>query len=225
MVLAVVVALELVTGANAVLLTLVVIAPSLASSWLSRRATLGHAVASVGIGAALGACSGQYGAGHVSDQLVRIAAVAQHAILPPVSQRLEPLHLAASCDSAEEEADIGGDLYTAVRTPFGVRLLLADARGHGPDAVNLAVSVPGSSRERAPEREHLSALIAEVCNGVPHAVNAGHAPPLLLRAGVAMAIAPAWPSVHWPRPPVRMVIAAVPVPAGELTCRRRELPV
>ena len=110
--------------------------------------------------------------------MLEIAAVAQAAILPPIPERLGPLQLAASCDSAQEEAEVGGDACAAVLTPFGVRLLLADVRGHGLDAVHVA-----------------TAVLAEVDGDVVRIVNAGHAPPLLLRDGAATALDPPCPAL------------------------------
>jgi sigma-B regulation protein RsbU (phosphoserine phosphatase) len=64
-------------------------------------------------------------------QMTRVAEVAQHAILAPLPPRLAGLALAEQYTSAAADARIGGDLYAAVDTPFGVRLLIGDVRGKG----------------------------------------------------------------------------------------------
>ncbi|NHC46712.1 serine/threonine-protein phosphatase [Motilibacter sp. K478] len=242
---AAVIGLELATSSKAVVLALVVVAPLLASSLVGPVSTLAYAVASLGVGAALGAWSHQYTDGRLGDQItrlatilvggalavgaararvrrearlarvLRIAAVAQQTILPPVPERLGPLRLAASYDSAQEEASIGGDVYAAVDTPHGQRLLIADVRGHGLDAVRLASTVLGAFRERADERASLTELATDLDRAVSRAAdaedfvtavllqvsgaelqvaNAGHPDPLLLRDGVAVPLPPSGPT-------------------------------
>ncbi len=240
-----VVLLELVTGAHATVLSLVVIAPLLAASSQSPRATGRLALLSVVVAALLGVYGHHYDPGRRSDQAIRlttvsvggllalasartrvlrearlarvlqVAAVAQAAILPPVPERLGPLLLAASYDSAIEEAQVGGDVYAAEQTPFGVRLLVADVRGHGLEAVRLSAAVLGTFRERARERHDLAELIADLDAAVLRqaededfvtalvvqvdgtrlsAASAGHDGPLLLDGRSAVRLAPRRPS-------------------------------
>lgn len=233
--------LDLVTGADAVVLSLVVVAPLLAASALSVRATAAYAVLAVLTGAALGIPMGQYEGEHLVAQgirlatvvtasalavvfadlraqrearlaqVLRVAAAAQQAVLPPLPERLGPLALAASYDSAAAEAAVGGDTCAAVLTDdHGVRLLIADVRGHGLDAVRLAATVLGAFRERAheapdvaslavaldrsvaraadDEEDFVTAVVAQVRDGVLSVANAGHALPLLLRDGRVTAL-------------------------------------
>lgn len=239
--LAVVVAAELASGAEAVVLSLVVVAPLLAASSLSVRGTAAYALLAVATGAVLGVLSEQYGPRTVVAQSIRlgtivaasalavvfadlrthrearlaqvllVAAAAQQAVLPPLPERLGPLTLAASYDSAAAEAAVGGDTYAAELTPeHGVRLLLADVRGHGLDAVRMAVTVLGAFRERAHEaadvcslvgaldrsvsrtgadEDFVTAVVAQVQQGVLTVANAGHAAPLLLRDGSVRSLA------------------------------------
>ncbi len=148
-------------------------------------------------------------------QMTRVAEVAQYAVLAPIPPRLAGLALAEQYTSAAVDARIGGDLYAAVDTPFGVRLLIGDVRGKGLDAVRLASTLLGAFRERADEREDLLVLLADLDRAVRRVaededfvtavvaqvtpdgtlgvVNAGHPAPLLIRAGVATVL----------RPPVR----------------------
>ncbi len=148
-------------------------------------------------------------------QMTHVAEVAQFAILAPIPPRLAGLALAEQYVSAAVDARIGGDLYAAVDTPFGVRLLIGDVRGKGLEAVRLASYLLGAFRERAAERDDLlvllddldravarvaededfvTAVVAQVApDGALTIVNAGHPAPLLLRRGVSVVL----------RPPVR----------------------
>jgi serine phosphatase RsbU (regulator of sigma subunit) len=149
------------------------------------------------------------------QQVSRVAEVAQLAVLAPIPPRVGGLALAVQYTSAAVDARIGGDLYAAVDTPFGVRLLIGDVRGKGLEAVRLASHLLGSFRERADERDDLGVLLDDLDRAVTRvaededfvtavlvqispqgrltAVNAGHPAPLLLRSGVAVVL----------RPPVR----------------------
>lgn len=49
--------------------------------------------------------------------------------------------------AAERGARIGGDLYKAMGTRYGVRLIVGDVRGKGPAAVRSAAAVLGAFRE------------------------------------------------------------------------------
>jgi sigma-B regulation protein RsbU (phosphoserine phosphatase) len=235
--------LEIASGADAVVLSLVVIAPLTAASSLSARGTAGYAVLAVLTGAALGVYSDQYGSEQVTAQAIRlttvvavgglavvsahlrtqrevrlaqvlrVAAAAQQAVLPPLPDRLGPLALAASYDSATAESSVGGDTYAAEQTAeHGVRLLIADVRGHGLDAVRLAATVLGAFRERAHEaadpgslaavldrsvsraasdEDFVTGIIAQVQDGVLSLANAGHAAPMLLSGGSVVVLSAA----------------------------------
>lgn len=240
--------LEYVSGAEAVVLSLVVVAPLVAASYLPVRETAAYAVLAVATGAVLGIYAQQYERELALTQLVRlstiaaasalavvsaqlrvqrearlaqvlrVAAAAQQAVLPPLPARLGPLALAASYDSAAAEAAIGGDTYAAEQTAdHGIRLLIADVRGHGLDAVRLAATVLGSFRERAHEAPDLTALVAALDRAVSRAAsdedfvtclvaqvaddgqlsvaNAGHGAPLLLRGGTVTTLDCARPSL------------------------------
>ncbi len=81
------------------------------------------------------------------DQIRRIAAAAQEVILRPVPARLGPLRPASMYLAAEAGARIGGDLYDAVETRYGVRMIVGDVRGKGLPAVRAAAAVLGAFRE------------------------------------------------------------------------------
>ncbi|MEU8585603.1 PP2C family protein-serine/threonine phosphatase [Streptomyces sp. NPDC048664] len=135
-----------------------------------------------------------------------VAEAAQRALLRPVPRRIGPLVVAVRYVAAEAEARIGGDLYEAMPTPYGVRLIIGDVRGKGLAAVETAADVLGVFREAARAEPDLaevarrldSALarcptteefVTAVLVGVPDApgpavvVNCGHPPPLLCRNG------------------------------------------
>jgi serine phosphatase RsbU (regulator of sigma subunit) len=137
--------------------------------------------------------------------MTRIAETVQHAILPPVPERIGPAALAARYVSAAEDALVGGDLYEMVARPGAVRLLIGDVRGKGLDAVRLATIVLGGFRGAAIECEDIvtlarrmdvrirpylgdedfiTALIAEIRDdGTCLIVNCGHPPALLYHGG------------------------------------------
>jgi serine phosphatase RsbU (regulator of sigma subunit) len=94
------------------------------------------------------------------DQVRRVAMAAQRVVLPPVPTRLGPVRMASMYRAAETGAQIGGDLYEAVHTRYGVRMIVGDVRGKGLPAVRLAAAVLGAFREAA----HYDAELAEVVN-------------------------------------------------------------
>src|SRR6185295_19201231 len=148
-------------------------------------------------------------------QLVRLAAVAQQAVLRPLGPQLGSLSVAARYISATAAADIGGDLYEALDTPYGVRIIIGDVRGKGLDAVRLASIVLGSYRHVAYERADLKTIVADLDRAVARSVgdedfvtaalveerggtltivNCGHPAPLLLRRGEVIALEPPAPA-------------------------------
>jgi phosphoserine phosphatase RsbU/P len=137
-------------------------------------------------------------------ELARLASVAQQAVLRPLSHELGNLTVAGRYVSATAAADIGGDLYEALDTPYGVRIIVGDVRGKGLEAVRLASIVLGSFRHVAYERADLRAIVADLDRTVARSVgeedfvtavlleerggiltliNCGHPAPLLLRRG------------------------------------------
>ena len=143
--------------------------------------------------------------------LRELAAVAQQAVLRPIPPNVGDLSVAVRYISASAEADIGGDLYEALDTPYGVRLLIGDVRGKGLDAVRLASTVLGSYRYVAHERADLRTVMADLDRVVARSVgdedfvtaclveerggmltvlNCGHPPPLLLRRGTVIPLEP-----------------------------------
>ncbi|MFB7509674.1 PP2C family protein-serine/threonine phosphatase [Streptomyces broussonetiae] len=142
-----------------------------------------------------------------------VAEIAQRVLLRPVPHRIGHLQLESLYLSAAAQAQIGGDLFEAVPTGYGVRLLIGDVRGKGLLAVETAATLLGAFREAAYEEPDLpslatrletsmlrraerlggdetgerfvTAVFAEIPadGGLVYLVNCGHPPPLCLRAG------------------------------------------
>lgn len=148
-------------------------------------------------------------------ELSRLASVAQQAVLRPLGPRVGTLAVAGRYISASVDADIGGDLYEALDTPYGVRMIIGDVRGKGLDAVRLASIVLGSYRHVAFERADLRAIVADLDRAVARnvsdedfvtaalveerggtltIVNCGHPAPLLLRRGTVTPLEPPSPA-------------------------------
>lgn len=148
-------------------------------------------------------------------ELLRLASVAQQAVLRPLGPQVGNLAVAGRYISASAAADIGGDLYEALDTPYGVRIIIGDVRGKGLDAVRLASIVLGSYRHVAFERADLRAIVTDLDRAVARSVgdedfvtaalveerggtltivNCGHPAPLLLRRGQVIALDPPAPA-------------------------------
>ncbi|WBC13260.1 PP2C family protein-serine/threonine phosphatase [Micromonospora sp. WMMA1998] len=149
------------------------------------------------------------------NELSRLASVAQQAVLRPLGPQVGTLAVAARYISSTATAEIGGDLYEVMDTPYGVRMIIGDVRGKGLDAVRLASIVLGSYRHVAYERADLRAVVADLDRAVARnvgdedfvtaalveerggtltIVNCGHPPPLLLRRGAVIPLEPPAPA-------------------------------
>ncbi|MEU8591860.1 PP2C family protein-serine/threonine phosphatase [Streptomyces sp. NPDC048664] len=93
------------------------------------------------------------------DQIRRVSEAAQDVLLRPVAPRLGPVRAASVYLAAEAGAQIGGDLYEAVQTRFGVRMIVGDVRGKGLPAVRAAAAVLGAFRETAHYERDLAEVI------------------------------------------------------------------
>lgn len=110
----------------------------------------------VGAGLVLGVRRG------LMRELARVRAVAeaaQQVVLRPPPARLDGLAVAAGQLSASRGAVVGGDLYEAVATPYGVRIVIGDVRGHGLAALGAVVAVLGSFREAAHDEPELAGVL------------------------------------------------------------------
>ncbi|GAB7029518.1 SpoIIE family protein phosphatase [Streptomyces sp. NPDC021749] len=78
-----------------------------------------------------------------------VAAVAQQVLLRPLPERSGPLEIASLYLPAEEEAEMGGDLFAAARTLTSTRLIIGDVRGKGLPAYGHAALLLGAFRAAA----------------------------------------------------------------------------
>ncbi|WP_226961837.1 MULTISPECIES: PP2C family protein-serine/threonine phosphatase [Streptomyces] len=94
-------------------------------------------------------------------ELVRVGTVAeaaQHAVMPPVADRVGPVRCAGLYRAAQVAALVGGDLYDVREGPFGVRALVADVQGHGLAAVGTVAALLGTFREALLDEPELSGV-------------------------------------------------------------------
>jgi phosphoserine phosphatase RsbU/P len=143
------------------------------------------------------------------DRLVAVqsaADAASRAILRPLPQQMSGVPVSVDYLSAFEAARVGGDLYEAVETPHGLRLVIGDVRGKGLEAVRLAALTLGSFREAAHREADLervavamhaavvrdaeaedfvTALLVQVDPAGVHMLSCGHPPPIVVRGGTA----------------------------------------
>ncbi|GHI09005.1 protein phosphatase [Streptomyces cellostaticus] len=92
-------------------------------------------------------------------QARRVAGAAQSVVLRPLPARLDGLNVAAAQLSADRGATIGGDLYEAVATEHGVRVVMGDVRGHGLGALGTVAAVLGSFREAVHDEPDLGSVL------------------------------------------------------------------
>lgn len=117
----------------------------------------------VGIGAAIvcvamASCYTVRRRARLTDELARtreVATAAQQALIRPLPARIEGFTVAAGYLSAARGAAVGGDLYDAVSTVHGVRVVIGDVRGHGLGAVSTVAALLGSFREAAHDEPRL----------------------------------------------------------------------
>jgi len=137
-------------------------------------------------------------------RLTTLAEVAQKAVLPVLPAHARRTDIAYRYQSATEDTVIGGDLYDCYHSRSHTRFLIGDVRGKGIGAVEQAARVIRAFRQAAAIQASLDA-VAEDMSGYltpffddeefvtavlldttdasrPLLVNAGHPPPLLVRA-------------------------------------------
>lgn len=140
-----------------------------------------------------------------------VADVVQQTLLRPLPSRVDDVSIAAHYSSATRGAQVGGDVYEALSTPFGLRVFLGDVRGKGLPALTLANAVLGAFREwsfQTPEildvaahldasvarnagpEDFVTALIVGVGGDSVDLVNCGHPAPLLVSQSDVVAVAP-----------------------------------
>ncbi|MER7986365.1 PP2C family protein-serine/threonine phosphatase [Streptomyces noursei] len=87
-----------------------------------------------------------------------VAAVAQKVLLRPLPVRSGDLEFASLYVAAEEEAEMGGDLFGAARTAVSTRLIVGDVRGKGLPAYSHAALILGAFRAAAHRQATLPRL-------------------------------------------------------------------
>ncbi|MFG2958265.1 PP2C family protein-serine/threonine phosphatase [Streptomyces sp. NPDC048291] len=91
-------------------------------------------------------------------QVRSVAEAAQHVLMWPLPEHIGPLRIASLYLAAEDEAQIGGDLYAATRCNDEVRVLIGDVRGKGLSAIGEAALLLGAFRESAHRHVNLPDL-------------------------------------------------------------------
>ncbi|GAA2417523.1 PP2C family protein-serine/threonine phosphatase [Streptomyces glaucosporus] len=152
-----------------------------------------------------------------------VAEAVQRAVLPTPPERVGPLDVAVRYRAAAREAAIGGDLYAILSAPHSVRLMIADVRGKGLNAVRtvngllgtfheVAVHLPGlpevvgrleermqrlNAEEEGGAESFATAVVVDVPadGGELSVVNLGHPAPLLLHRGRVRPLDPSVPSL------------------------------
>ncbi|MEU6854658.1 PP2C family protein-serine/threonine phosphatase [Actinacidiphila alni] len=105
--------------------------------------------------------------------ITSVAEAAQHALMRPPEPRVGGIRLAVRYVSAADAAQIGGDLYAVLDTPYGVRALIGDVRGKGLGAVQTSAVVLGAFREAAYDEGGLDQVARRVDISVGRHVTGG----------------------------------------------------
>ncbi|MEU9839044.1 PP2C family protein-serine/threonine phosphatase [Actinomadura sp. NPDC048032] len=143
------------------------------------------------------------------SRLRSAAAALQRHILRPFPLATAELVVHGLYEPVEEDSMVGGDVYEAMPTPYGSRVLIADVQGKGLPAISAAFAVLNSFREAALAEPTLTAVVDALENSVlrhnsfvaqtgeeqrfvtalildigsettAQAINCGHIPPYLL---------------------------------------------
>ncbi|GAA2451193.1 PP2C family protein-serine/threonine phosphatase [Streptomyces glaucus] len=149
-------ALGLPTVLGATAITYRLVSPTAPQNGLGARVVTGAVFFAAGTGLVLHVRRGLL---RELRQARRVAGAAQSALLRPPPPRIDGLDIAAVQLSADPGAAIGGDLYEAVGTEHGVRVLMGDVRGHGIAAVETAAAVLGSFREAVHDEAELPGVL------------------------------------------------------------------
>ncbi|MFS4093864.1 PP2C family protein-serine/threonine phosphatase, partial [Streptomyces sp. AF1A] len=99
-------------------------------------------------------------------QVRSVAEAAQHVLMWPLPEHIGPLRIASLYLAAEDEAQIGGDLYAAARYDGGVRVLIGDVRGKGLPAIGETALLLSSFRESAHRHLPLGELVGALDQSV-----------------------------------------------------------
>ena len=102
----------------------------------------------------------------VLADLRTVAETAQRVLLRELPPNLASVQASVRYVAAAAEARIGGDLYEAVTTRFGDRLIIGDVRGKGLPAVEAAADVLGIFREAVHQEPDLGAIAIRLHEGM-----------------------------------------------------------
>ncbi|WP_458243492.1 PP2C family protein-serine/threonine phosphatase [Streptomyces sp. MAI_2237] len=95
-------------------------------------------------------------------QAREVAHRTQQLILRPISRDLDGIHVCTRYHCAAAESAVGGDVYEAAATPYGLRVLVGDVRGHGLEALRLSAATVAAFRELAYTTPDLPALVTDL---------------------------------------------------------------
>lgn len=93
------------------------------------------------------------------ERLREVADAAQRVLLRPPPGRIGALAMAGDYLSASSGARVGGDLYEVLTTPYGVRVVIGDVRGHGLSAIGTVAALLGCFREAAYDEPDLAGVL------------------------------------------------------------------
>ncbi|WP_030981530.1 PP2C family protein-serine/threonine phosphatase [Streptomyces sp. NRRL S-1813] len=93
---------------------------------------------------------------HARTRLV--ADTVQRAMLRELPLNAGPVEAYGFYVSAQEGARVGGDIYEAIDTPHGLRLMIGDVQGKGMPAIGAGLEVLASFREAAQHLESLDSV-------------------------------------------------------------------
>ncbi|WP_245918684.1 PP2C family protein-serine/threonine phosphatase [Actinomadura mexicana] len=100
------------------------------------------------------------------SRLRSAAAALQRQILRPFPLVTRELLVHGLYEPVEEDSLVGGDVYEAMPTPYGSRVLIADVQGKGLPAISAAFAVLNSFREAALAEPTLAAVVEALENSV-----------------------------------------------------------
>ncbi|MEU7642097.1 PP2C family protein-serine/threonine phosphatase [Streptomyces sp. NPDC039016] len=108
-----------------------------------------------------------------------VAETAERILLRPPPRRIGPLRVAWLYLAAEDDAQIGGDLFAVARADHArTRVLIGDVRGHGLASIGEASVVMGAFREGARRYASLPELVAaveeSVCRNLEEVADIAH---------------------------------------------------
>ncbi|MGW2629692.1 PP2C family protein-serine/threonine phosphatase [Streptomyces chattanoogensis] len=87
-----------------------------------------------------------------------VADTVQRAVLRELPLRAGPVEAYGFYVSSQEGARVGGDIFEAVETPHGLRLMIGDVQGKGMPAIGAGLEVLASFREAAHYQDSLESI-------------------------------------------------------------------